>query len=122
MDSSNAASQPLSKRAQKRQMREERNREQRALKKQQKREEKQQLQEQQGGGGGEHEPEWDRLPHEPSNAPRQERKTMLLDSFNKAKSSVTLAIDCAFEDKMTESEKKVCFRVSHRVVILLTQN
>ena len=103
MDSSRP---PTSKRALKRQAREEQSRELRKMKKLAKKEEKRN-DAAAAAAQGEEGPIWEHLPNEPPNPSRQDKKTMILDSFAKAQSDITLCIDCAFEDKMTEGERKV---------------
>jgi len=95
----------LSKRAIKRQQRMERSKEQRKIKKVARKEAKQQQNSEKNGGKAE--VNLEPLPHEQPNAFRAERKANVIESFAKAKSAVTIVIDAAFEEYMTDSEKKV---------------
>jgi hypothetical protein len=101
---------PMSKRAMKRLARTEHKREQRKVKKQARKLERHSAtNEVDEEHEKEHFPNWEKLPHEPLNPSRQEKKQLLLTSFAKAQSSITIAIDCAFENYMTDQEKKVSF-------------
>ena len=97
---------PLSKGALKRQAREERTKEQRKQKRLEKKEEKRQHQ-LEHQASGQPDVTWDALPYETRNPTRQEKRALQQESHAKAQSSVTIAIDCAFESYMTEAEKKV---------------
>lgn len=109
MDSS--ASEPLSKRARKRVEKQEKMkelREQKKLKKLAEKEEKgAEKSEEHEIKPYENEIKWEPLPFEGPAFLRQEKKVKLQESFRKGCSGVTIAIDCAFESYMNESEKIV---------------